>query len=83
MNCYICNPNLPDNSCECEYCRYKLHPLKEFLREKTGNVMWTDSNTPFIDIDKGETTSLITGYIAGANLGYIIENRQLIQEIEK
>ena len=69
MNCYICEPEAIDNESTCEYHRYDLQGLCEFMADKTGCNHYTESNTPLRSIETNHIP-LIDGYIAGAEITY-------------
>ena len=81
MNCYICEPNAVDIDSTCEYHRYELQALCEYMADKTGCYHFISSNTPFISIDISHIPH-IEGFIAGSELLYdvvkINSNYQLI-----
>jgi len=66
MNCYICNENTDDEN-HCEYHRYELRPLQEFMAKLTGCSYYTQSNAPFLNIDSDHVYA-ISGFIAGAKM---------------
>lgn len=66
MDCSICNPEI-DYENHCEFHRYELNPLCEYMAIATGCSFYTHQNDPFMALDP-DHANLIKAFIAGARL---------------
>jgi len=66
MECYICDPRT-DQENQCSYHSMELDPLSRFMSEITGCSYFTQSNSPFMNIEPHHA-DIIVAFIAGARL---------------